>query len=70
MTYKVKNIYTANNRTVIWLDKKPNIDDLGSTIAVLEGTKLKIEYVHPDGFILVDNAINSDNLEGRDIILS
>lgn len=69
MKYKVIDIYSANNKTAIWLDKKPIVDDLGSSKAVLELQNLDVEYVHPDGFILVNKIIDADDLIGKSIVL-
>lgn len=69
MEYKILDAFNINDRTVLTLDKRRIVQDLGCRSSMIDGTPYKIFSVHPDEFVVIAKSSDPEKLKGKTISL-
>lgn len=68
--YKVLDAFRVKDQTVIALDKKRNVVDLGAKLFVCGLDRFPVNWIHPDEFISIQFLGNPSDLVGKTIELT
>lgn len=70
MEYRIESAFNLKNKTVLALDQPRRVQDLGCTEASVDGVHLKVDYIHPDEAVVIEQVENPEEIIGKKIIFA